>query len=186
MFLDIGFGIIGALLVSHWFAVALSHTVLGLGILFALLPDSDYLAYLAQRGNPKFAHRHRDLLHKPLPFLVLGTFIAYFVGGAFTATLFAVAVSLHFLHDSVGIGWGVRWLWPFSPRSYKFFSEPDGRVWSRRLLVSWSPDELNAAAERFGEGDWFRKYYLRFHPVGLIELVGFAGALVALYFFLRP
>ena len=51
------------------------------------------------------------------------------------AMFFGLAVFLHFVHDSVGIGWGIKWLWPFSRKAYKCFSEKDG-AFSRRLLIA--------------------------------------------------
>ena len=70
--LDIAIGIFGAMAVSRFFHHELTPIFIFAGILFALLPDADYLAHLARGNSSKNAHRHRDMLHFPLIFIPVG------------------------------------------------------------------------------------------------------------------
>jgi membrane-bound metal-dependent hydrolase YbcI (DUF457 family) len=38
----------------------------------------------------------------------------------FWGCVFSLAITLHFLRDSLGTGWGVKLLWPLSNKNYKF------------------------------------------------------------------
>lgn len=176
--LDVGMGILLAIFVSRTGLLPLSAAAVAAGILFSLLPDLDFLLHLARQGTGRFSHEHRDLLHNPLVFISAGTiFLAFMNGGL--ALLFALSAIAHFLHDSVGMGWGVRWAYPFSKKYYKFFSDPNGHA-SRRFLVSWTPDAQRAAAAEFGDPHWLSDY-LKLSREFLIELGVLVAALILLF-----
>src|ERR1043166_1457460 len=109
MFLDLGVGILAGLLLKEpvW-----------LGIIFSLLPDIDALVNLAQFKSTRFAYHHRDLLHKPMVFAVLG--VGLYLFNSTLGALFLLCSLAHFVHDSIGIGWGVQWLWPFNTDHFSF------------------------------------------------------------------
>src|SRR6185436_6524853 len=109
MLLDIGVGILAAL----WFGEPV-----WLGILFALLPDIDAVINFARFRSTRFAYRHRDLLHLPIIYVLIA-FAVYFFNPP-VAALFLICTLLHFVHDSIGIGWGVQWLWPFCTDHFSF------------------------------------------------------------------
>lgn len=182
MFLDIAIGIIAAIGVSELFDKSLSPLFLVGSIAFALLVDIDYLFYLSYDGDQKYAHRHRDLLHYPLLYIPIGM-ITLFFASAQWVLLFGITSFLHFLHDSIGIGWGIKWLWPFSKRNFKLFSQKDGQL-SLWHHVSWSPQELDEVATQRGDPHWFRNIYLRWHPYAIAEFVSFLIALIILYLYL--
>ena len=175
--LDIGWGIIAAIMVSKIGLLPLNWTMIAAAAAFALLPDVDFLLYAFRRDADEFSHEHRDLLHNPLLFVPIGfVIIAPFSSGF--AWLFVLCAVGHFLHDSVGMGWGVRWRYPFSRRYYKFFSDKRGKM-SSNVITSWTPEEQRAAAREFGNPHWMRDY-LMFSPELIIEILFFAAAVMAL------
>jgi len=164
MLLDIALGIF----VAHFSAAIWDATVSGwyliAGISLALLPDIDAVWHYARTrevamhaGSTK---DHRDMLHWPLIYLPLVTIGVYLVAGGQGATLAFMASFLHFLHDSVGTGWGVKWFRPLSQRSFKLFCERDGTP-SWRFIVSWTPRELEEVATKYGDPDWIQNLFLR-------------------------
>ncbi|MEK9174717.1 MAG: metal-dependent hydrolase [Patescibacteria group bacterium] len=181
MFLDIGAGILIAILSSRIFGVDLSHLTVLVGVGFSLLPDLDVFVELAKRGRigGRVQGHHRELTHFPLTFVPLAILILIYFGELWT-TLFSLAVLVHFLHDSIGMGWGIMWLWPFSNKSYKFFSNKEGGF-SKRFLVSWTPAELKTVIHNHGDDHWFKNYYLKLHPIAVFEFLVFIFSLAILY-----
>jgi hypothetical protein len=180
MLLDIGIGIISAIFLDKFFSVPLTLAFLGCGILFALLPDLDFLFSL-KKGFREKAHEHRNLFHYPLLIVPIGTAIMAFFDHPL-ALLFAITTLAHFIHDSIGVGWGVQWLYPFSRKHYAFFYHYDT---SRnhlpyKLLYAWSPDEVGELSTRYGDKDWMKNIYGKFHPYAIVELAVFLLALVIL------
>lgn len=181
MFLDIGVGIFVSIFLSHIFKTDLSPWFITGGVLFSLLPDVDLFAELAQRGRigGRVQGHHRELTHFPLTYLP-ALVLVYFIFGKIWSLLFGLCVFLHFLHDSVGMGWGIKWWWPFSNKSYKFFSEKNGNF-STNFLVSWQPRELKETITRYGDDHWFKNYYLKPHPIAIFEFIIFILAILVLY-----
>lgn len=184
MFLDIGIGILLSIWTSWFFHVDLMFTLILTGIIFALLPDIDFFIELIKHGNVggKVIREHRELTHFPIIYIPVAILV-YVVFGAMWATLFSLAIFAHFLHDSVGIGWGIKWFWPFSKKAYKFFSEKDGRF-SNRVIISWDPAELTEVAANHGDPNWIRNIYLQFTPIAIIEFSFFAISLLILSLYL--
>ncbi len=179
MFLDIGVGILGALGFSSLFGVPFAWPLVGLGVLFSLLPDADFILHWAMhRRIGQVNHRHRELLHRPLLYVPLGSVVVMACSDVRYAAFFAVLSLAHFVHDSMGIGWGIAWLYPLSPKFFKAFSEPDGRF-SWRLMVAWTPAEQDEVERLRGDPDWLRTIYLRMHPIAVIELLFFVAAVLA-------
>lgn len=180
MFLDIAIGIFGALFFDAFFDISSFNTLLFTGIAFALLPDVDFLIeWIKKRNLSKVGYEHRDYLHFPLIYTSVGALVIGFIDIRFV--LFFIVLSLgHFLHDSIGIGWGIKWFHPISNRAYKFFCEKDGRF-SSRFIVSWTPEEQRNAAERYGDKDWIKNIYLKPHPISIIDYSAFAVAIIALF-----
>lgn len=181
MFLDIGVGILVSIFLSHIFKTDLSYWFIAGGILFSLLPDLDIFAELVQRGKigGRVQGHHRELTHFPLTYLPVFILI-YFLFGKVWLLLLVWCVFLHFLHDSAGMGWGLKWWWPFSNKSYKFFSEKSGRL-SSNLLVSWQPQELRETIARHGDNHWLKNFYFKLHPLAVFEFIIFILAILVLY-----
>ena len=153
------------------------------GALFSLAADLDVFAELAQRGRigGRVQGHHRELTHFPLTYLPVFILI-YFLFGKIWSALFGLCVFLHFLHDSVGMGWGIKWWWPFSNKAYKFFSEKDGSF-SSNIMVSWRPQELKETIARHGDDHWLKNFYFKLHPIAVFEFIFFVVAIIVLLYF---
>lgn len=164
---DIGMGlIVPAIIVCPALGVDLTWTYLALGVFSALLPDLDAIPEFWRHGNVS-AHAencrdHREGFHYPIPIVVIGTTFLMATFGVVPATIFSLSVLSHFIHDSFGTGWGVKWLWPFSKRNFKFYTDKENEYGQRNsdrlLVVSWTPEELNRAIKLYGVRDWFPTY----------------------------
>ncbi len=181
MLADIGLGIFVALIAVKIFGVDISIQLVGISVLFALLPDADFIVHAIahRRVGGKYAHTHRDLFHYPLAYLLIGGMIvAYF--GTLWFFVFMSASLAHFMHDSIGIGWGIKWFYPFSKKTVKLFSTKEGDL-SMRASTTWTERELEKVAEEKGNEHWIRDIYFRWHPIGVIENLLFLGSLIALW-----
>ncbi len=181
MFLDIAIGILLSIWVNSFFQVNLSMSLIIAGIIFALLPDIDFFIEFTKYGSVggKVIREHREIMHFPLSYIP-SVFLIYILFGSMWAVFFGLAILAHFLHDSVGIGWGIKWLWPFSNRAFKLFSDKRGKL-SSHLLVSWDHKELTEVVTKYGDPDWIRNIYLRLHPISVIEFLSFLFALAVLF-----
>ena len=160
---DIGIGI----LLGLWFAPFGDHNSsnIWLGIMFVLLPDIDILIYYGLKviGRRKLTRRfidHRDMLHYPLLYLTLGTLVVAAMN-PHLVLLFVVCILVHFLHDSIGIGWGIPWLWPLNHIYYKFLYQYDLQKANkpRQLVWAWSRTEQETLSQQFGDQDWDKHSY---------------------------
>jgi len=86
---------------------------------------------------------------------------------------------LHFAHDSVGIGWGIQWLYPFSKKFYKFFSDETNEL-STRFMISRTPEEQQIAVKKYGRDDWIKYYYFRPTPISVVEYSAFIISIIVL------
>jgi membrane-bound metal-dependent hydrolase YbcI (DUF457 family) len=181
--LDIAVGIFLAIGFGKFFHQEIAAPLIAAATLFALLPDADYLVHLARGNSSRNAHRHRDMLHLPFVFIPAGLLVLYPFGAEWMF-LFAAGSLAHFAHDSVGIGWGVQWLWPFRDNHYSFlyiWRPPDRREYlPRKLFYSWPHRDIESLAARYGDEEWIKNIYFRFHPFALIEYAALAAAVAAL------
>lgn len=164
--LDIGIGLLAAYVGRYYLGID-PTTALVASIVFVVLPDLDAVIQIIWRGSVhRMDHTHRDLLHRPLLYVPIGTALAALCGGSAIALLFAVLSLAHFVHDSIGTGWGIAWLRPFTRRYYKFFSRAygDASLTIHQLVVSWTPDEQRTVAAQYGNPDWVRDTYRAFKP----------------------
>ncbi len=182
--LDIGVGIFISIFASGIFGTALSFKVVVLSVLSNLAPDLDVFVELTKRGKVggSVQGHHRQLTHFPLTYAPVLLLVYYFFGWIWAFVIGANLLA-HFLHDSIGMGWGIKWLWPFSKKSYKFFSEKDGSF-SGNLITSWSPSELKAVVSKHGDNHWFRNFYMRMHPVAIFEFLFFIASVAALLYYI--
>ena len=162
MFLDLKLGIVWALLVGFVFGEPITIFWIFMGVCFALLPDIDFWIEFAQRGTVggKTLGAHRTLLHNPLTYIPLTLFIGSVFGPAWM-TLFGLGVFGHFVHDSMGMGWGIRWLWPLSLNWHKFFSDREGniRYGFKHFFVSWTPTEMTQVITAKGNDNWLKEEF---------------------------
>ena len=172
-----------------------------IGIPFAMLPDLDAIPELFIRGkvasSSEHIRDHRDGLHFPVLFLLVGLLAGSYFG--FFGYLFLSATLLHFVNDLYGTGWGIALFWPFSRRKYKFFGSKVNQSKTmlhesgessmlkkqdqkQQLIASWSEEELPAYIERFGFDDWIDKIYLTYNWISVTEYALFAVSLILLIF----
>lgn len=180
MFLDLGIGIIITFLVTHLFGVTFDISTLLVGLCFVLIPDIDFLPHVfVNKGvNGTKWNIHRELTHYPILHLpVLLTVLVLF--GNFYGFLYLVSVLFHFVHDSLWTGWGIKWLWPFSKRNFKFLADATGKV-SWNPVISWSPEELKVTEATYGDKDWFKHLYLRPSKLLITEVSFFILGLLVL------
>lgn len=186
---DVGHGILSVFLASILFGVQPTLPLFLLGIISAFLPDLDSIPELLKRGKVA-AHKdnardHRDGLHYPIIWLII--LIVFYGFYPYLFTIISISVLLHFINDSWGTGWGVMWLWPFSHRSYKFFSrnDLDADVRASSFVVSWSPEEKMKAIIEKGNPNWQKDYYGTINKISIIEYGTFIVAVVLLliYYF---
>ena len=182
--LDIGIGIFSAIVVAKLFSLDLSPLIIALGIAFALLPDVDFLYVLLCRGprNIRAMIRHRDLIHYPLLYLPAGALAASFFGAQWVA-LFLLTSLGHFIHDSIGLGWGIPWLWPFTNRNYTFFYRyvPAGKPLPHRILYRWERTAIDGLIAEYRDPRWLKNIYFRLHPIFMTEIFGFLFAVWVLW-----
>lgn len=184
MFLDIGFGILWSIFVAEQFGIEVTYLVALVGILSALAPDIDMLTYLfpEQSRIRLFLKGHRGLIHRPIvwvPFIG----IVYFTLGMFWASVFAGGVLFHFIHDTIGLGWGIKWLWPFSKKSYRFFPDKDGKL-SNTFFIAFTDEEKRALQKEYHNPNWVRDFYTTFNLVSTVEYGTLFVALVFLLIYL--
>lgn len=191
MFLDLKLGILWAVLVGFVFGEPITFLWILAGILFALLPDIDFWIELAERGTVggKTLGAHRTLLHNPLPWIPVVILIGVFSGPAWM-TLATLGIFGHFVHDTMGMGFGVRWLWPYRLNFYKIFSDAEGNIhYDRHHLrpVSWTPEALKKVIAEKGNDHWLEEdlAYAKRHAWSILfKLVTLIFGLVLLKLFI--
>lgn len=179
MFLDVAIGIFGAIIFANLQKVELSLFLILFGIISTLLVDLNLFVFTKKYKLDKFHHNHRELLHYPLIFIPVGFALVFIIFNFPLAILFTILSFLHFIHDSIGIGWGIQWLYPFSKKFYKFFSDETNEL-STRFMISWTPEEQEMAAKKYGRDNWIKYYYFRPTPISVVEYSVFIISIIVL------
>lgn len=186
MLLDIGIGIIWGILFDSLSDAHSLATFVSFGVFAALAPDMDFIYHLLSGGTMKDDHRHREVFHKPY-FLAAGWLVISLVADASLAWLFVVGALGHFVHDSIGIGWGVQWLAPLKSDHYTFFYRvhtADKPAPPKRRLYVWPNKDIDELNRRYGDEQWFKNTYLKWHPFAVFELAVFLLALGLLVWYI--
>lgn len=181
MFMDLGVGMIISLVLTYVYGVDLNLTNIVLGGIFAVLPDIDVPFELLSRGRlgGKDHGFHREYTHYPILYIPVCV-LTLLLCGKYWGTLLSLCLLFHTMHDSVWMGWGLKLLWPFSKRTYKFFSDPIDGSWSWNPVSSWSEKELNVTMKKYGDDNWFRKY-IRFSKPLVMEFLVFMFAVIFVF-----
>lgn len=183
MLLDIGVGILLGIAYSNLVSGFSLTLLVGFGVFAALSPDFDFIFHLSKGGKFQNSHRHREVLHNPLIFLPLGALITA-VFSPPLAGLFVLGALSHFIHDSIGLGWGVRWLYPFVNNNYAFgyrVRTGNHAKLPRQKFYVWPNDKIDELSKEYGDPDWVKNIYLKWHPFAIFELVVFVVSLVVWY-----
>jgi len=188
MFLDIGVGILAAIFASYLYPGGNLLLFSAIGIFFSLLPDLDFIYYkLDKRKRLEKGYAHRNLFHLPLLYLPFGTLLVWMLFGNLWGLLFMITSFLHFIHDSIAYGRGVKWLYPFSNDSYAFIY-----LYSRVVKSGlWNPififnkESIVKFDEEHGDENWIENIFYKFHPIAVVELVVFVISLIVLMVYVR-
>lgn len=184
VFADAGLGVLATLFICWLFSVPLTISYIVVGIVFAYIPDIDLALdkhfwktghAAAYSGNP---YDHREGLHKPLLWALLISAWGLVFGGLYPF-IALVAVTLHFLHDTVGTGWGMPWLWPLTKRRFKFFATKENVLTLQSPFVSWSYEELPSFIVKYGRSNWKELCYGSWTGIAIAECALALGALLA-------
>ncbi len=163
MFGDIGIGILISIFVSKIYLVEITPVLVVWGVISALLPDIDLVVFLFPTLKNIFG-KHRGLTHYPIIYIPIVILLFIFIGRVYTLIL-ALGIFLHLAHDSLWIGSGIQWRWPFSKKSYKFFN----------IERPYEP----------GPNVWIKEFYLRPTRVVISEVGVFLLSLTLLYMYIR-
>lgn len=184
MFLDIAIGIYSAAFLgwllqfnpSTWFFIG--------GILITVLPDADFIYFYIKSKSRIDDSKHRDYIHYPLIYLPLGTLIFHFIGGKEWSFLFFLCSFLHFVHDSIAVGWGIKWLWPFSKNNFAFFYLRSGRQKKglKKIIFSFDKKTLDYYIRKHGDKNWVKNIYYKLHPIAIVEFTVFVSSIIFLVF----
>ncbi len=100
---------------------------------------------------------HRNYTHFPLTYLLFGIILLMMEKNV--GILFIVNLTLHFIHDSLGTGFGIAWLYPFKKSHYKFFARFDGQL-SKNLVQVWLPKVRERVIKAFEDTNWMQNLYV--------------------------
>ncbi len=167
--LDIGVGLLLGIVLSVLSGMNY-ELCLALGVVACLLPDLDFIWPLL-RGKYSYKKAHRDGLHYPILFLPVVGAIGLLIN-PYVAATFVVGAFIHFLHDSIGIGWGVKWLFPFKNVSYAFLYRARlvaEKNMPKKLFYSWTDAQRNSEMAKYADPHWIKHIYFQFHIYGIIE-----------------
>ena len=187
MFFDIGVGILVAIAAGLILDVDLSFWMVSWSIFFAVSPDIDFLYFFSRRGDTKRDHNHRDLIHYPILYLPIGTIIIWLIFGKIWGIIFLISSFLHFVHDSIGIGWGIKWLYPFSKKNYAFLYLYSGKVKKglRKIVFSFDRESMNRNVEKHGDPNWVKNIYYKWHPIAIVEFGVFLLSVIILILYVK-
>ena len=172
---DTGLGLIAVTITAVSFNEPYSLLFVSWVLLWAYLPDLDGLLHFFNTNHfvadIEHGRDHREGLHYPLFWALMFSVVVYIFGlNAWTFSAVLVTV-FHFLHDMIGVGWGVQILAPFDMGSYRLFSKKwvsaDISLWP--ILIRYSPEEQVEAIRNLGEVDWIDRYFCRLTPVSVID-----------------
>lgn len=162
---DIGIGIVIGLLGEKLLGIPLFYSVLA-GIVFSILPDIDYFFLPLFKGR---VTNHREIIHLPIPYLILGGMAVYFVLGSSYTVIFVFASFYHFIHDTIALGWGIKWFYPFSDYSYLFFYLWDYETKEKSFFKKLNKEGLRRTEKLYGNPNWIKTYYFSPNPISIIE-----------------
>ena len=137
--------------VAEYFGVEATPLLILFGIAVLLLPDIDVITL------PFGTWYHRTFTHYPTVYIPPAV-LAYVFLDPLYATIFTLGVYAHLIHDTVGIGWGVAWLWPFSKRKFLFFPW-EGIPGDKKVFATWMPEQEPSLTEKQQNTDWLKDYF---------------------------
>ena len=177
MLLDIGMGLLLTTMFAAVTGAEPSWQLPLVGIAGCLAPDVDFIIWIL-RGKKldHLTHQHRDLLHRPLIFTPLTTTLVWLWLGPSAAVLFGTGTVAHFIHDTIGQGWGILLFWPLDSRFYCIRSYGD----QPRQLYGWTKEEQDELCEEHGNRHWMQQDYGRLGGPLMRECIVLIAGLITL------
>lgn len=182
MFFDIGIGLLITSAVGMSLKASFSWWLVVVGLFGALWPDFDFIVYVGSRYvrgikplTDRWSTNHRDLLHRPLVLTPLITVSIGLCVGSLEAVIFCLATLAHFIHDTIGHGWGILLFWPLDNHFYCY--RPVGsRPYAFYRLTRAEQVHM---IEQFGRDQWVQQSYGHISSELKIELVTLSIGLTA-------
>lgn len=174
MFLfDLGIGLLLTTAIAIYAGLEPSLWLLAAGIGGSILPDWDMIPYLVKSSGKldQWAHKHRDISHYPLLTIPLIVILTGSLAGSCFAITVAVTMTAHYICDTDEIGWGVRWLYPFSKRYFAFRSVGN----QPKRFHAWTPRQQDEAAAEYGDPEWAKNQKQWWHDY-MVFLLGLTAA----------
>lgn len=142
------------------------------GAFVGLFPDILSFLLGGKMTTGKWSHKHRENISHSL-FLPLAVFCIFIFWNWRWATLLSLTIITHPLLDLFGIGWGVKLFYPFSQTTYKLF-------YKRKIINSFTPEEVDKEAGKYGDENWIKNIYFSFNLIGILEWLFFLAFLALL------
>ncbi len=179
--MDVGMGILIAIVLGGILGIPVTATWIILGILFALLPDIDLLL-TRNKVICGVIGAHRSATHYPVLHVFLA-YVVFIIAGKHVVILYAISIFYHLFHDTFFLGWGIKWLWPLSQRSLVICHDKDGKI--SMNILTWLPTEEAAVKEKYRNPNWIQDFYLRPSFISVLEYGIFIISIAALIFQFR-
>ena len=184
---DAGIGLIVSAIMLEWFQAP--HTIWFIiwTVVWAYLPDLDGAFHFIKTGKAvadlENGRDHREGLHYPLMWSIFFVILFYLFGVNVWLISALVAIMLHFLHDMIGIGWGIQLFAPIDWGSYKFFSKKwvSADVSLTPVVTRYSKEELRKALIKYGEADWIERYFCKWTHVSVVDYLLFMIGVISIY-----
>ncbi len=152
--LDIGFGLLVTAAVGLLGHYEPSLQLVLVGVAASVLPDWDMILYLMLKGKlDKWAHKHCDISHYPLLVIPIASMATGYWLGFEYGVVVSLATFIHYLNDSLAVGWGIRWLFPIDWRYFAYRSIGD----KPPRLHAWHRREQDAIAKLYGDSHWVKR-----------------------------
>ncbi len=176
-----------AIFANFYFDVELTWYLIMIVVIFAVSPDIDFLWKFFRYKITN--QSHREILHHPLVFIPFGIIILFPFSKIF-AFLFAMATFWHFLNDTIFMGLGVQWFWPFSQKYFNLFGilgyqTPGKPKLPFRFFYTWKPEQIKEIEEKYGDPNWIRNIYLKPHLFTVIEYLVFIVSIFLLILYTK-
>jgi hypothetical protein len=154
-----------------------------LGVLFALLPDIDFIVHYFSRRVSIFGHR--GVTHTPFVYILITAALYLFGIDTNIVAMFFIATMFHLVHDVFVIGRGIMIIYPFSVKRLKLFPDNGGAGYLPQRYLWW--DESRTPLYMFNtlhNDNWIKDWYLRWNVFVVVE-TGFAILFFASVYFIK-
>lgn len=167
MFLDIAFG----LALGKYFSINYFQNdpaIIALGVVFALLPDLDFIAeYFYNKYKKEFLKKfiHRGIIHTPALYIFIATFFALLNFNQQIIHMFLIGTLYHLFHDLFVLGRGVMIFYPLSSSRLKVFPDNGSDGYLKEKLIWWNEDKMSVYKfeniNSLHSENWVKVWYLR-------------------------